>query len=131
MVFDGVPIYKKSLKNGSPILDLICETDKNALLEAWNKDQYTKALEILGRSNIISMRYAFEVDLVICQSYCDAFCTQLRVREEDKNAAYLLKNQGNVIKKYMNINAALDEKGTQNLPKSYRRILNAVRDMIQ
>ena len=128
---DGVPIYKKSLKNGSPILDLICETDKSALLEAWNKDRYTKALEILGRSNIISMRYAFEVDLVICQSYCDAFCTQLRVREEDKNAAYLLKKQGNVIKKYMNINAALDEKGTQNLPNSYRRILNAVKDMIQ
>lgn len=128
---DGIPIYKKSLKNGSPILDLICETDKSALLEAWNKDQYTNALEILGRSNIISMRYAFEVDLVICQSYCDAFCTQLRVREEDKNAAYLLKKQGNVIKKYMNINAALDEKSTQNLPKSYRRILNAVKDMIQ
>lgn len=128
---EGVPAYKTSLKNSSPILELICETDTSALLDAWNKDQYTEVLEILRKSNIISMRYAFEVDLVICQSYCDAFCTQLRVREEDKNAAYLLKNQGNVIKKYININAVLDEKGTQNLPKSYRQILNVVKEMIR
>lgn len=128
---DGLPIYKPSLKNGSPILDLIGETDKSTLLEALNNDQYIKALEILRRYNIISMRYAFEVDLVVCKSYCAAFCAQLKVREEDKNIAYLLKKQGKVIKNYMNINNVFDEKGTQNLPKSYRQILNVVKEMIQ
>mgnify|MGYP001036102597 CR=1 FL=1 len=128
---DGIPMYKDSLKAGSPILDLVLESDKNDLREAWNKEQYSKVLEILKKVNIISMRYAFEVDLVICQSYCDAFCSRLGVVEEENSAGYLLKNQGNAIKKYILINQVLDDKGTQNLPKSYKQILKVIREMIQ
>ena len=128
---DGIPMYKDSLKAGSPILDLVLESDKNDLREAWNKEQYSKVLEILKKVNIISMRYAFEVDLVICQSYCDAFYSRLGVVEEENSAGYLLKNQGNAIKKYILINQVLDDKGTQNLPKSYKQILKVIREMIQ
>lgn len=128
---EGIPEYRSELKPGSPILDLIKNEDKPFLLDALTNDKYAQVLEILGKANIVSMRYAFEVDLVICTSYCDAFCSQLRIREENKNAAYLLKNQGNAIKKYMLINSVLDAKGTQNLPRSYRQIVNATKEMIK
>ena len=127
---DGIPEYKPILKKGSPILELISEEGKKHLIEYWNNDQYAKVLEVLQGFNIISMRYAFEVDLVMCSSYCEAFCSQLNVREEDRSSSYLLKSQGNAIKKYTLINGVLDDRGIQNLPKSYRQILNVIKEML-
>ena len=127
---EGIPEYKNELKRGSPILDLITDNDKSTLLQALSNGKYKDVLALLEKYHIIVMRYAFEVDLVVCPSYCEAFFDILRIQPSNRNMAYLLKNYGNIIKKHTVLNSIIDSKGTKNLPASYRQIINYVKRMI-
>lgn len=127
---DGIPEYKDELKKGSPILELIDSDDKSALLGFLCKDRYKDALSLLDKYHIITMKYAFEVDLVMCPSYCKAFYTVLNVSPENQTMQYLLKSMGKVIKKYLTLNNVIDKQGTKNLPTSYRHIINSVKNMV-
>lgn len=127
---NGIPEYKEEFKNGSPILELIDSRDKPALLDAFRKDKYKDALGLLEKYHIITMRYAFEVDLVICPSYCKEFYRILKVSPENQSMQYLFKNMGKAIKKYVTLNEVIDNQGTKNLPTSYRQIINYVKKMI-
>ena len=127
---DGIPEYKSELKTGSPILELIDEKDKSVLLSALSKDKYKDALKLLERYHIIMMKYAFEVDLVACPSYCRGFCSVLNIPPANQNMQYLLKSMGRAIKNYVTINAVIDGQGTKNLPTSYRQIINHVKRII-
>ena len=128
---EGFPEYKDELKRGSPILDLVTDNDKQMLLQALLDGKYKSVLALLGKYHIISMRYAFEVDLVVCPSYCEAFFDELRIQSPNRTKAYLLKKCGNAIKKYAVLNRIIDRKGTKNLPASYRQIINCVKQMIR
>ncbi len=76
------------------------------------------------------MKYAIEVDLVTCPSYCEEFCNVLRLLPEDRNRSFLLKNRSKVIKKYTTINEVIDNQGTKNLPTSYRQIIKCTKEMV-
>ena len=127
---EGIPEYKDELKKGAPILDLIDERDKKDLMISFRNSKYKEGLTILEKYNIISMKYALEVDLVTCASYCTGFYNVLNVPPEKQNRSHLLKCKGNVIKKYSIITKVIDEQGTKNLPTSYRHIINYVKEHV-
>ena len=127
---DGIPQYKDILKNDSHVLELMNDNDKRDLLMTIRKDKYRDGLSILNKYHIISMKYAIEVDLVTCPSYCEEFCNVLRLLPEDRNRSFLLKNRSKVIKKYTTINEVIDNQGTKNLPTSYRQIIKCTKEMV-
>ena len=128
---EGIPEYKDELKVGSPILELINEPDKPALLDALCKGRHKEVLSLLEKYHIISMKYALEVDLIICPSYCSGFYNVLRVPAVNQNKSYLLKNMDKAVKKYLTLNKVIDIQGTKNLPMSYRQIINSVKKLIE
>ena len=128
---NGIPKYKNEIKIESPLLELIDDNDKTLILDALINNKYKKAIALLDKYHVITMRYAFEVDLVTCPSYCESFYSILNVSTENQNMQYLLKSMGNVIKKYVNLNKAIDMQGTKNLPASYRQIINHVKNIIR
>lgn len=128
---NGIPKYKSIGKTSSPIYDLIADSDLDHLLTNIFCDKYNDVLEILKKYRIISMRYAIEVDMVICPSYCNAICDFLGVAPENRNATYLLTEKSDRIKKCDVIVAAFDSNPLRNLPMSYRRIIAYVREMIE
>lgn len=127
----GLPIYKKELKLDSTLLELINEKDQQLILSSLIKDKYKNALDLLENYHIIVMKYAFEVDLIVCASYCDCFYNVLNVSPENQNKYYLLTKMGNAIKKYMNIQKVIDIQGTKNLPLSYRQIIKVIKEMMR
>lgn len=127
---NGIPQYRPERKASSPIYDLLEPNDLNMVLDAFINNQYSRALELLYPYHIISMRYAIEVDLALCNSYCDAICNVLGLPVENRNTAYLLKNMNDRIKNYGVITATFDLASRRNLPKSYRQIITCVKEML-
>lgn len=127
---DGIPQYCPEQKRSSPIYDLIKPGDITEIITAFTKNNYNRVLELLEPYHIISMRYAIEVDLAICRTYCDAICNILNIQEENKTMAFLLKERSNRIKDYDVITATFDLVSTKNLPKSYKKIVSEIRKMI-
>lgn len=129
----GIPQYKSELKTSSPILELMATKDKAVLLEALNSNKFEDVLSVLWKYRIITMKYALEVDLMTCQSYCQEFYTILGLRSAEEHIEKqkeLLTTYGNKIKKYTLINQVINIKGVKNLPKSYRAVINRVKEMI-
>lgn len=127
---NGIPQYRPMKKASSPIFDLIDPHDSDLIIDAFINNKYNEVLELLHPYHIISMRYAIEVDLVICTSYCNLICNALNILEENRTAAFLLKNANNRIKSYDVIVAAFDSVSMKNLPKSYKQIVASVKAMI-
>ena len=129
----GIPQYKSELKTSSPILELMATKDKAVLLEALNSNKFEDVLSVLWKYRIITMKYALEVDLMTCQSYCQEFYTILGLKSAEEHIEKqkeLLTTYGNKIKKYTLINQVINIKGVKNLPKSYRAVINRVKEMI-
>ena len=127
---NGIPKYKSERKKDSPIMSLISKEDQYSLIDNFNHSQYSECLKILNKYNIISMRYAMEIDLMVCPSFCEAMCEILGISEKDGSLHILLTRYSKAIKKYNNINNTIDVKGIKNLPKSYRCIIKTVKNMI-
>lgn len=128
---DGIPQYRPERKQSSPIYDLIKPDDITEIIRAFTKNNYNHVLELLEPYHIISMRYAIEIDLAICCTYCDAICNILELPEENKNMSFLLKNRSSRIKDYDVITSTFDLVSTKNLPKSYKKIISDTRKMIE
>ena len=128
---DGIPQYRPERKQSSPIYDLIKPDDITEIIRAFTKNNYNHVLELLEPYHIISMRYAIEIDLAICRTYCDAICNILELPEENKNMSFLLKNRSSRIKDYDVITSTFDLVSTKNLPKSYKKIVSDTRKMIE
>lgn len=127
---DGIPIYEQARKPSSPIYDLFEEEDLAQVINHFINENYNSALEILSRYNIICMRYAIEVDLVICNSYCNAICDILDLPPVNRTASYLLQERGKRIKDYDVITQTFEVVSTRNLPKSYKHIISFIRQMM-
>lgn len=127
----GIPKYKQELKSSSPILSLIKETDKHKLLDSFNSEDYNTATKILLKYNIISMRYAIEVDFALCKTCAEKLYEILNVSLSNRNTTFLLVNLCNKIKEYNVINAALNSLNTQSLPKSYKEIIKYMKNLIE
>lgn len=125
---NGLPQYKNELKASSPIIDFISPNDKDSLILAFSQNDYKNVIKILDKYNIVAMRFAFEIDLAICPSFCNALYTILNVEEGKRNLATLLTEKSNVLKDFLTLNSALDSQGIRNLPKSYRQIIINVKN---
>lgn len=126
----GIPQYKDEIKSSSPICDLISDVDLFALKERLASNEYNAAIDILAPYHIVMMRYAVEVDLVICTSYCNAYCDFLHITDDKRTSSHLLTECNKRIKAYDVIKYVLDQTSTRNLPASYRIIVREVRKMI-
>lgn len=126
----GVPTYRAEIKTSSPICELISESDKQLLLNHLHKGQYEQALNVLDKYSIIVMRYAIEIDLLICNSYFEAFCNILNILPENRTPRFLAMERSNVIKRLDNICAVLNQSSMRNLPASYRAIVRKTRAML-
>lgn len=124
---NGLPQYKNELKTSSPILDFISSEDKDSLLSAFSQNKYMDVISILDKYSIVSMRFAFEIDLAICPSFCNALYSILNVEEEKRSLVTLLTEKSHVLKDFLTLNSALDSQGIRNLPTSYRQIIVNVR----
>lgn len=127
---NGIPQYRPVKKASSPIYDLLETDDLDHIINSFIDNKYNKVLELLHPYHIISMRYAIEVDLAICTSYCNAICGILQLPEENKTTAFLLKNRSNRIKDYDVITDTFNTVPTKNLPKSYKYIISCVKEML-
>ena len=125
----GIPQYRNELKTSSPILDLIAENDKTKILEYLSNNQYKELCNLLKQYNIICMRYALEVDLVNCSSYCEAFCNYLNIVGNNRTSTFLLTERGNKIKDYDVITNVLQNTSTKNLPASYKQIVQHIKKL--
>lgn len=129
----GIPRYKSELKTSSPILELMEPKDKTVLSEALNSNKFEDVLLVLWKYRIITMKYALEVDLMTCPSYCQEFYHALGLKSAEtptNKQKELLTTYGNKIKKYTLINQVINIKGVKNLPKSYRAVINRVKEII-
>lgn len=127
----GIPLYKPEIKSSSPIYDLISDVDKQSLLDCLITQRYGEALNILKKYSIISMRYAIEVDLLVCSSYVNAYCDVLQVSENNRSSLFLATERKNKIKKLEVVNKVLNRTTVQNYPKSYKQIVKLTREMIK
>lgn len=131
---DGIPQYKNEIKTSSPILELIEPEDQEKILNAYIMNKYDEALSILWKYHIVSMRYALEVDLITCPSYCKAFYTALNLSNtSDLNEMQkeLLFDYDKKVKGYVLINQVLNAKKCRNLPKSFKAVVKHIREMIE
>lgn len=126
----GLPTYKPELKTSSPICGLLTKDDKEALLEHLVNSRYEQALDVLDTYSIITMRYAIEIDLIACSSFCDTYYEVLGITGENRTPHFLAVERGDAIKKLDSIYAVLDRNSTRNLPASYKRIVKKARSMI-
>lgn len=126
----GVPTYKPELKTSSPVCGLLSTEDKESLLKCFIDGRYELALNILDAYSIVTMRYAIEIDLIACSSFCETFYDILGIAEENRTPSYLAIERSEVIKKLDNICAALDRNSTRNFPASYKRIVKKTRAML-
>lgn len=127
----GLPCYKPEIKQSSPICGLLSAQDQTLLLDYLVNNQYEQASGILDKYGIISMRYAIEVDLIACKSYCDSFCDVLSITGEERTAKFLASERSDKIKKLEVIRSVLDMNSTRNFPASYKRVVKKTRLMIQ
>ena len=126
----GKPQYKNQLKENSPILDFMSKEDKMLLSNLFSQDKYSDVLILLEKYRIISMRYAFEIDLAICKSFSTALYSILKIADSDRSLLYLLTQKEKILKKYTILNEAIDRQGTKNLPMSYRQILRLMKKQL-
>jgi putative ATP-dependent endonuclease of OLD family len=126
----GIPQYKTEAKTSAPFCDLLNTEDIARLLDLQIHDKYKATLNLLENYSIIMMRYALEVDLIMCDSYCQAFCDALHVQGHDRTSHYLLTNMNKRIKALDVLRQVLSTTSTKNLPISYKRIMQYIRDMI-
>ena len=127
---NGTPQYKPQIKQSSPILDLFDPSDVERIRMSVESNNYNGLLQIVEEYNIVSMRYALEVDLVVCNSFCNAICDYLTITGDSRCAAFLLKERGNRIKDYDVISNTFHTVPLKNLPKSYREIIKMIKKMI-
>ena len=126
---NGIPQYKYEIKASTPICDLIEPEDLFALKEHLSDNNYNKASEVLQPYHIVMMRYAVEVDLVMCASYCSTFCDYLHLAPANRSSKYLLTECSKKIKSFDVIRYVLEHCSMRNLPSSYRAIIREVRNM--
>ena len=128
---NGLPTYREELKTSAPICGLLSAEDKATLLKLLIANKYDDVCSLLDKYRIITFRYAIEVDLIACQSYCSAFCDILNLSEDNRTAKYLAEKRSDAIKKIETIRDVLDMTSIRNLPSAYKQIIRKTRELLQ
>lgn len=128
---NGLPTYRYEKKGSSPIYDLLNVKDGDLIVQLMSQGSYQKALDILEKYSIISMRHSFEIDLASCASFQTHFYDYLNLSGANRTQSNLFTNYGTRIKGVDILKEVITRGPKNNLPVSYRKIISATRAMIQ
>ena len=127
----GFPKYRYEYKKKCLIDDLIPrKKDKDDLLKLLKRN-FSRALDILQKNNIISMRYCLEIDLISSHKGADLYYDLLDIPACKRSKLELLENKKNQIKEIGNILHVTDNLLDKNLPNSYKRIKKVLREIFK
>lgn len=129
---NGFPKYRYEYRqNTKAVVDfLIPKKDKREKLIKLFKTNHSQAMNLLEEFNIICMNYSIELDLLSSKKAQEFMYTQLRVGENNKNINELTENRYNQIKKAKHLIPVLRKLPVANLPNSYKKIKNVLKDKI-
>ncbi len=127
---NGIPKYKNELKTSSPICSVLTDEVRARLNTFLTSNDIASVQRILLDYNIVVMKYALEVDLAICSSYCSAYCDYLAIQDPVRTSSNLLLNYGNRIKGYDVMKAILTVVPKRNLPASYKCMIRELKSLI-
>lgn len=120
---NGFPKYSyESFQNDSLIQSLIPNENDRSQLKVLLKENHSRALDLLEKYSIISMKYSLEVDLIASDIASEHFYDLLRIAGDSRNKLELLVNRYKQIKKLKNLMHVVDSVPHRNLPNSYKRI---------
>lgn len=118
----GFPKYKYELKTSGIIESLIPDSRDRLKLVNLFRANHGKALGLLDKYNIITMRYNLETDLICSTEAVQQYCNLLNILEPKRNSHELLTNKNKAIKKIGNILSVLNNLENKNFPTSYKKI---------
>lgn len=119
---NGFPKYSYSYSNRALVSDLIRNSADRENLLTLLKENHSRALDLLEKYNIISMKYSLEVDLIASNTASELYYDQLRVNDGSRTKYELLVNRFKQIKKLKHLIYVVENTPHANLPNSYKRI---------
>ena len=127
----GFPRYKFNTYNSSRFIETLIPdaTDRVELLELF-RTNHSRALDLLEKYNIISMKYCLEMDLISSDKVCELFYEKLNINGDSQTKTILLTEKKKAIKKTSNLIYIIDSIPHKNLPNSYKRIKSLVASKI-
>jgi len=124
----GFPKYKYQFSDESFIKDLIPnERDRNKLLRLL-KENHSKAMDLLGKYNIICFNYSTEIDLISSDTARNEYFRILDIPESKRTKQELLIERRKQIKKIEHILEVLKNTPRRSLPNPYKRIIRVSKE---
>lgn len=129
----GFPKYKNEYKSANNYLinEMITNsTDRNLLLQHF-KSNHSRALDLLVKYNIISMKYTTEIDLIASHTATSHYYSILNVPLNEQSPKELLTKRAKQIKRVDNLLEVIRRTPHKNLPNSYKRIKRVLGEKIK
>lgn len=128
----GFPRYKfTSFNSGRYVESLIPDDEDRTKLLQLFKANHSRALDLLDKYNIISLRYCLEMDLISSGSACNIFYNKLNIPIVERSTKTLLVDKKKALKKMDNLMFVIENTPHQNLPNSYKRIKKVLIESIK
>lgn len=125
---NGFPQYSSNFKRSSPVDLLLTDAGDKEEIRSCFATNHTKALELLDKYDVISMRYNLETDLLQSSRALELICDELGLEGGDRNAQNILTTK-DLRKKIKNIELLMNvvrNLNASNYPRSYSRIRRKV-----
>jgi predicted ATP-dependent endonuclease of OLD family len=128
----GFPRYKSAFSPDSITIieTLIPDKKVRAALLSNLKSNHTKALDILEKHNIISMRYTLDLDLANSSQGSSKYFSLLKISVADQTKKHLVVNNYKAIKRIDNMVQVFDSMTTSGWPHSFSRIKNYLKKKV-
>lgn len=129
---NGFPQYGTNFKETSPIDLLLPNAEDKEQIRTNFITNHTKALELLDKYDVISMRYNLETDLLQSNKALELICNELGLEGDDRTAHKILTTKP-LSKKIKNIELLLNvvqNLNSSNYPRSYSRIRRKVMSFV-
>ena len=110
------------------INDLIPNVHDRDKILTFMVTNHTKALEILGKYNIICMRYNLEMDMCSSKESLVFLYDKLRIPTVQRSVKFLLTKYKEKIKSTTVILDTINHLSNRNLPCSYKKIVNLLKN---
>lgn len=121
--------YQNVFKNEQLILDIIPnQSDRNNLEELLVKN-HSRALDILVKYDVISMKYNLEMDLVASTTAQNLIYNYLGIHIDERNTNEILTNREDSLKRLDTLLHVVNNISHRNLPNSYKRLIKRISDL--
>ncbi|RBM58407.1 hypothetical protein DLR71_18300 [Vibrio paracholerae] len=87
---NGFPQYGSNFKETSPVDLLLTDAGDKEQIRSNFVTNHTKALELLDKYDVISMRYNLETDLLQSSRALELICDELELEGDDRNSQHIL-----------------------------------------